>query len=287
MKNISVFSVFIILLFSTLLFSEEPVTSVTKQTIVPGSYEDLVSQADSLWKERGDLNKINQSIELYRKAYNMNPAQSYYPAWRISRGYYFIAEGFFRNNKEKMLENYEHGYKWGIKALKTSSIIKNSGKEWHKNLDQLGQDYIDGLYWTAVNLGKWSKLYGLTKSLFNLPKVKGLIKRVEALDNKYFYGAVDRYWGVYYAAIPGFIGGSTKKAENHFKSSLKIAPLYLETKVLYAENFAVKTGDKKLFKKLLKEVIEGDPTTYSDIIPEQKISIQKAKELLAQEKDLF
>ena len=281
------FLVIVGIIFVSSIYSQEPVTNVTAKKIVPGSYEDLISQADKLWKERGDLKKITQSIEFYGKAYELNPSQSYYPAWKVSRGYYFIAEAFYRNNKEKMLENFEKGYKWGLKSLQTSSVIKNSGKEWYKKLDSLGKDYIDGLYWTAVNLGKWSKLYGLTKSLFNLPKVKGLIRRVEALDRDYFYGAVDRYWGVYYAAIPGFLGGSVSESQKHFLRSLKIAPGYLETKVLYAENYAVKTDDKKLFEKLLKEVISADPTVYPDIIPEQKVSIEKAKELLAKEDDLF
>ncbi len=255
--------------------------------IVKGSYEDLINRANSFWKNRYNRDSLLKSLELYKKAYEKRPDKAYFPAVRLSRGYYFLAEAFDRGNKEKMLKDYEMGKDWGIKALQTNDMVKKAGDKWYKVVNKLGKEYIEAMYWTAVNLGKWSKLYGIMKSIFNLSKVKSLIRRVGELDPTFFYGAPDRYWGAYYAAIPGLMGGSLKKSKEHFEKSLKIAPYYLETKVLYAEFYAVKKGDKKLFKKLLNEVLKADVNVYPDVIPEQKVSQDKARELLKKIDELF
>ena len=276
-----------ILIISMPLLGDGPVTQVTAPKIVPGSYEDLVNQAENFWKNRYDRKSLERALKLYEEAYKKQPERGYFPAVRLSWGYYFMAEAFDRGNKNKMLKDYEKGKEWGIKALQTNSSVKAAGEKWYEAAQKLGKDYIEAMYWTAVNLGKWSKLYGILKSVFNLSKVKALMKRVTELDRTFFYGAPDRYWGAFYAAIPGLMGGSLSKSKEHFEKSLKIAPYYLETKVLYAEFYAVKKGDKKLFKELLNEVLKGDVNVYPDVIPEQKVAKDKARELLKRINELF
>ncbi len=280
MKRVSLFLLMFLFVLALPVYSQEPVTSVTKQEIVPGSYEDLINQADRFWQGRYSEDKLIKALKLYERAYTKDPSRGYYPAVRLSRGYYLIAEAFDRGHEKKMLHDYELGKEWGIKALQTNPSVKAAGKKWYKAAQKLGKDYIEAMYWTAVNLGKWSKLYGIMQSIFNLSKIKALMERVTELDPTFFYGAPDRYWGAFYAAIPGLMGGSLKKSREHFEKSLKIAPYYLETKVLYAEFYAVKKGDKKLFVQLLNEVLKGNVNAYPDVIPEQKMAQDKARELL-------
>ncbi len=285
-KKLGIIS-FSIFFFSVGLFANEPVTEVVKSPVVPGSYEDLINHANKSWANRYNKEDLLGSLKLYEKAYEKDPAKGYFPATRLSWGYYFLAEVFDRGNKEKMLKDYEQGKDWGIKALQTNIEVKKAGKKWYRAASKLGKDYIEAMYWTAVNLGKWSKLYGIMKSIFNLSKVKALMKRVTELDITFFYGAPDRYWGAFYAVIPSLMGGSLEKSKEHFEKSLKIAPYYLETKVLYAEFYAVRKEDKKLFKKLLNEVLKGDVTVYPDVVPEQKAAQDKARELLKKIDKLF
>ncbi len=286
MKRVSLFLVLSILLALPVM-GASPVTSVTKPEIIPGSYEDLINQADKCWQNRYHRDKLVKSLKLYEKAYEKDPTRGYYPAVRLARGYYLLAEAFDRGNKEKMLRDYELGKEWGKKALMTNPSVKAAGKKWYEAAQKLGKSYIEAMYWTAVNLGKWSKLYGIMKSVFNLSKVKALMERVTKLDPTFYYGAPDRYWGAFYAAIPGLMGGSLAKSREHFEKSLKIAPYYLETKVLYAEYYAEKKGDRDLFVKLLKEVLKGDVNVYPDVVPEQKMAKDKARELLKRVDEIF
>jgi len=62
---------------------------------------------------------------------------------------------------------------------------------------------------------------------------------------------------------------------------------YLDSKVLFAEVYAVRAEDEALFKKLLTEVIEADASANADLIPENKNAQRIAKEMLANMDDLF
>ena len=68
---------------------------------------------------------------------------------------------------------------------------------------------------------------------------------------------------------------------------MKIEPNYFGTKTLMAQYLAVKTQDRELFEKILKEVIAGDINVIPEVMPMQKIEQERAKELLEQIEDLF
>ena len=84
------------------------------------------------------------------------------------------------------------------------------------------------------------------------------------------------------------LGGNLEKARAHFEKSLKLADRkFLMTPYLYAKTYAVQTQDKKLFKRLLNEVIDAP----GDILPQQRLANElakiKAKNLLESVDDLF
>ena len=62
---------------------------------------------------------------------------------------------------------------------------------------------------------------------------------------------------------------------------------YADTRVLFAETYAVKAGDTELFKKLLDETLALPDDVYPDLVPETKNSKRKAKKLLGDVGDLF
>ena len=76
------------------------------------------------------------------------------------------------------------------------------------------------------------------------------------------------------------------KSKENFEKSIKMAPAYLGTKVLFAEIYMTKKEDKAGFQKLLNEVINAK-LEKNDIYSENLIEKRKAVKLLEKMKDLF
>src|SRR3989338_11297879 len=115
-----------------------------------------------------------------------------------------------------------------------------------------------------------------------------LMARVLELNAAFYYGGPELFHGVYYGGRPAMLGGNTKKAKEHFEKSLKVTGRkFLISQVLYAQYFAVQTQDKKLYVKLLQEVLAAK----EDIFPEQNLITQLAKKkahrLLENQRRLF
>src|SRR5690606_6268268 len=120
--------------------------------------------------------------------------------------------------------------------------------------------------------------------------IKATMTRALELDPNFYHGGPHRYFGAFYAVAPGFAGGDPEKSKEHYNKSLEIAPYFLGTKVLMAENLATRLDDEEMFDRLLKEVIEADITAAPpEIHPEMKIEQEKARELmtLKDEEDWF
>ena len=77
----------------------------------------------------------------------------------------------------------------------------------------------------------------------------------------YWYQGPDRYFGVFYARLTrAFSGGDMATSAEHFNRSLEAQPDYWSTRILMAEEWAVKDGDRELYEELIQYVLAGDPT---------------------------
>jgi len=250
------------------------------------------SAGDALWAERGDEQKLRGAITAWETALAAAPEDGDLLV-KIARGYYLLADGYMRGDAKKA--DYEATFTKGVdyaeRALTAlSPAFKarvTAGERVEDALAAVDQKAVPALYWYASNLGKWAKAKGFTTTLGNKDRIKAVMERCLALDPTYFYGGPDRYFGAFYAVAPSFAGGDLGKSEAHFLKSLEMAPNYLATKVLMAENLATKKQDKELFKRLLDEVLAAADDAIPELVPEIKIEKQKATELLAQIEEKF
>jgi tetratricopeptide (TPR) repeat protein len=245
-------------------------------------------QAAEAWEQRTDPEMLKKSLALYEEVATAAPGNRAVLV-RLSRGYYLLATGYLKD-EEAQLAAWDKGAGWGERVLGLNPEFRKriaAGDDDYEALDTASREDAAGVYWAYANLGKWSVTKGFTTVLKNKSKLKAFIDRVAELDPKYYYGAGDRGLGAFYAKAPSFAGGDTDKAREHFERSLKIEPSYFGTKTLMAQYLAVKTQDRELFEKVLKEVIAGDINVIPEIMPMQKIEQERAKELLGQAEDLF
>lgn len=277
-------------------------TETAKAEGGPDTFESFSTQADEAWKKRDDKPSLEAALSAWEKASALKADDAATLA-KLSHGYYFLADAHLRNaDKELYLATFEKGVSYGERALaaanpKFKEHVVAGGKV------EDGMQYLTGAaveveaaYWYAASLGKWARAKGFAVTLGNKDRIRAVMTRVLELDTEatfgkqgFFHGAVDRYFGSFYAVAPGFAGGDMDKAKAHFEKSLAKAPYYPGTRVLYADTWATKKGDRALFDKLLAEVlaIPDEAPEGADIGPEIKVEKEKARELQAQAAERF
>ena len=87
--------------------------------------------------------------------------------------------------------------------------------------------------------------------------------------------------------LPASMGGHPEEGRKHFERAVAISGgKFLMDKVIYADQYAKLTFNKKLYEKLLKEVLAADPVVPGMTLANE-IAQRKAKTLLAESDDYF
>jgi len=242
----------------------------------------LLAEARKLWTTRHIQADLQNALAKLERVASSN-SENLEALTLLSRGYYLLADGHLENMDEKK-KNWETGISWGERALATNAefrkLVVDEKKNPEEALDTLKPEHTAAIYWTAVNLGKWAKNSGIGTTLKYKTRIRMFIEKVAALQPDFFFGAVPRYWAVYYAVAPGFAGGSIEKSKENFDKTLQIAPNYLASHVLLAENYATKKGDKDLFRKELEFVLNTKPESLPPVASENILEQKKAKKML-------
>ena len=249
------------------------------------SPDALISAGDTAWASRGDKTQLEAAIASWEKATAMK-ADDYKTLAKLSRAYFFLADGHLRKGgetSEPYLTTFEKGTAAGERALAAvSPKFKQEvtgGIAVEEAVKTIPAEGIDALYWYASNLGKWAKAKGFATMVGNKDKIRASMSRVKELDENYFHAAPYRYFGAFYALAPGFAGGDLNKSKESFEEAVKRAPMYAGTKVLYAETYAAKKKDWTLYNKLLDEVMAMPDDAIPGLEAETRNEKEKAREL--------
>jgi predicted anti-sigma-YlaC factor YlaD len=121
-----------------------------------------------------------------------------------------------------------------------------------------------------------------------LPAAAALMERVFKLDPNYATGAIHEFYILYYGSLPEYMGGSLKKARDHFDQALAISRGKSTTPYLsLAITVTVKEQNFKEFKELLREAL----SINADAAPENRLvnilNQRKAQWLLEHADDFF
>jgi len=262
---------------------------VTTPTTTVTDVASARTEADALWEQRGDKEKLKQALEKYAAIASANPNNREILG-RLLRGWYFLGDGH-EIDKAAKLAAWVTAKSWGDKCLalntEYTSLLAKGDETAETAARAFKTEDAPCIYWYASTLGKWAKLSGLTDTLNNLPTIKGFMTKLGTLDNTYYYAGYDRYWGASYAAIPSFAGQDLNKSKEYFDKALAAQPNFLGTHVLLAEQWAVKTQNKDVFTKELNWVLAQDAAIIPEIKPEAEAEQRKAKRLLTEIDNYF
>lgn len=268
----------------------------------------LANEAAGLWKKRLDRVSVAAAIAKLEESTALDPTVA--PRWeRLARAHYFFADAHlaptYLDEKEKgdgdesqrgralrkeLLRFYERGIAAAERALVALSPDFRSrvqaGARIERALDILPRAAAGALYWYAANLGRWALLKGIAELLFHKDRVFQVIRHIQSVAPKFFFGAADRYFGVYYTRVP-IPGGDLPRSRQHFERVLREHPTYFASRVLFAEYYAVRVRDRALFERTLRDVLNADETNLLNYVPEQTVEKRRAKLLLEKVEDLF
>ena len=251
---------------------------------------DAAALGDARWAERTDPDKVREAIAHWEGAVAVEPNNAEVLV-KLTHAYYFLADGYLRDDDDAYLDALDAGVVWGERAMVAASpefaAAMAQGAKYPDAIARVGPQGVPAMFWYTTALGKWAKKQGFAVMLRHKDNLKVAMERVLALDPSFLGGAPHTYFGVFYAVAPGIAGGDLEKSRQHFEAALAISPDVLSTKVLWAAELAVKEQDEETFDRLLAEVLETDDDVIPRITAENRVEKLKARELQAQRDELF
>lgn len=124
------------------------------------------------------------------------------------------------------------------------------------------RDDVPLLFWTgyawgsAINAGRDDP-----ELVLSLPFARALVERAVQLDASYYNYSGLTFLGVVNASLPEALGGNPERAREYFEQALAATGRrFFTVQFSYARTYAVQAGDRNLFVRLLREVVDGgDP----------------------------
>lgn len=287
-RNFREFTQFFLII--SLIIGCQPDIQVAPDDALVENIAYIKKQVLENWEKRSDKKNALVSIFFLEKAVTLEPNNTLLKLL-LSRAYCFqgnyiestpaLKDSLFLKGAQIALHIvYESaGYNQGMNQTAGDSITRIM-----QAIAQVEKEYIDALYWCGANFSRYYSLQPVRKRVENSELIAALMHRVFALDPDYFYGGPNRFFGVYYARLPGV---PLKQAEVYFQQAIDTFPNFLGTYVQRAEFLYTKTGDREKFRNDLLFVINADPAMLPEAMPENLFEQQLAKNLLARENLLF
>jgi hypothetical protein len=157
-----------------------------------------------------------------------------------------------------------------------------------RSLDDLDDDELALVYAFTASWTSWIQLNSHDwDAVAQLPKIKALFTWVLQKDMNYDNGTAQLYMGVLEAQLPPSLGGKPDVAKAHFAQAIKASHnKHLMAKVLYAQQYARLMFDRPLHDRLLKEVIDANPTAEGLTLINH-LAQKQAVNLLAESEEYF
>ena len=283
MKNLHIVSVFVILLINCSYFT-------TKSNTNKMNMSSLINQGNAYWEKRVDPKSAKLAVLFYKKAFELNQTDLNLAA-SLSKAYYFQAY-YVESDLIKRDALYVKGAESALKGFENSIFYQSfsdttkfeNNKIKLEAIKKAPIETIGVLFWWATNHGKFLINKPVIDRIGSREILEIAMHRISTLDEDYYYGGPRRFFGMFYSRLPGV---PLDRAKLNFDKSLLDNPNFFGTRVLRAQYYHTKLGNRELFEEDLEFIIKGDPSLLPDAMPENLFEQEKAKELLNNATILF
>jgi tetratricopeptide (TPR) repeat protein len=228
-----------------------PATTVASN---PDSSRSKLSEADQLYRQREDLDKLRRAITMVRQA-RTDDYGSYEAAWKLSKYDYYL--GAHTKDDDERTAAFKEGIDVGKIAV------------------QLQGDKPDGHFWLGANYGgdaEHSTLAGLA----SVNDIRQEMETVLKLDEGYGGGLAYLGLGKLYSQAPRALGGDNQKAIEYLEKGLKVGKNNTAIMVTLAKAYHSENRDGEA-QKLINNILTMTPDP--EYVPEYKESVEQAKKL--------
>jgi len=194
---------------------------------------------------------------------------------------------------ERASRLYLRARNYGFRALgRKGAFLKESGlsaENIRAKLDTFGENEFRALFYTTMSWHAWINL-NLDKpaALVQIGTAQTCLGRVLELNPGYLYGTPYVLMGTIFAARPGLAGGDARQAKVYFEKAMEVSKgKFYFVQYSFARYYAVRIQDRRLFRKLAQEALQGHPSKLKDACLINSVMQQKAKKLLDITEDLF
>ena len=278
----------------------------TASASVSGDASEMHQKAEAHWRERTSREHLDKAIALWEELVQTRAAGSEEDEQhkqrariyeRLARAYFLLGDAHIRPQhnadadarRRAMIEAYDKGITAAEEAiaLRDPAFAKKmaQGERWAEEVYNADPAAIEALYWYSTNLGRWALLEGLATIMARKADLEATMDFICQTDETFFYGACHRYFAVYWTRLP--IGADAERSRKHFEKTIEIGPKFLANKVLMAQELAPLEGDRKMFDRLIDEVLATPAEVEPAIAPENHFAKQKARRLQERADELF
>lgn len=260
-----------------------------------GDFEALVAQGWEAWEERSSIESTRAAIEAWEQATRVETPEgvsrreALYPVLSmLSRAYYWYGDFHlqFTDGVENRNDRRHAAYTRGMEVGRTALALNNDvwtealqgGERIRDAAALLRIEDIDAAYWYAVNISRWALMEGTPTILRNTPDIRAVMERVRELDGDYFYGAANRYFGVFHTRLP--LGNPDRDlSRTNFEEAIERFPQYLDNRYLFVVDWAA-PRNRELAEEHLEAIMAFDLDSAPEIRAENEASQLKARRII-------
>lgn len=231
-------------LMSQPVFSADPVVPPAVSTATDTALRDMdmIAAADALYAKRTETAGAAEALVMYEKA-AAAITTSAVPLWKSARACHWIAD--HATVRAEKIATFEKGIAYAERAI------------------DMDPKSVEAHFWLGALWGSYGESRGVLKSLSLVGPIRREMDTVVRLNDRYQGGAGYRVLGIVDYKVPGFAGGSKRRAAEQLNKSLVIDPENAFNRFYMAE-YCVTVGDKAKAIENLDALANLEPTDDVD-----------------------
>lgn len=225
--------------------------------------EDLLREA-AFYAEHATNNVLlNKSMDAYKQVLHKDPFNEE-ALHMLANQHILMGAAYCDSIKSKEI-HYKHAMRlcelamWSDPAFRTE--IKNGKRLWDACLC-LDENYMPCMtWWVTAFFYYYEECLSPPAVLMNskwLPRTKQILEHAYSIDSEWGDGVLLFSLGIYYLAVPSFIGGDLEISGNYFEKAVQVGNLSLLPRWARAKYYCRITGNTELLKEDLQWLLDQD-----------------------------
>ena len=254
-RNVYILITIVITWWTLAACSTESTANNPGARIQPGAIRTSLADAEILFKQRDDLDKLRQAIKTVA-AVRDPENRNYQVEWAFAKYNFFL--GRFSGDKDEAEKSLGQGRDAGRIAAR------------------LEPEKPDGHFWYAANLGELSKRSPITVGLRSVGDIKESMSKVIELQPP--YEGASAYDALAQVELATRLkGGDAQKAVGFLEKGLALAPDNPNIRLHLGEAYLAVKRDAEA-RTQLQSLLQMKPNP--DYMPEYRECVEKAKKLI-------